>query len=79
MFLIASEDNPNGLTKSPALAVEDLNDNLLLDNFGPSTFASANEIIADEENDAKIWSDVIQSIKNWQMNKLMHDKRKISR
>ena len=79
MFLIASEDNPNGLTKSPALAVEDLNDNLLLDNFGPSTFASANEIIADEENDAKIWSDVIQSIKNWQMNKLIHDKRKISR
>ena len=79
MSLIASEDNPNGLTKSPALAVEDLNDNLLLDNFGPSTFASANEIIADEENDAKIWSDVIQSIKNWQMNKLIHDKRKISR
>ena len=79
MSLTASEDNPNGLTKSPALAVEDLNDNLLLDNFGPSTFASANEIIADEENDAKIWSDVIQSIKNWQMNKLIHDKRKISR
>ena len=52
---------------------------LLLDNFGPGTFASAEEITSDEENDAKLWSDIIQSIKNWQMSKLIHDKRKLNR
>ena len=63
---------------SPAFDVENLNDDLFLDNFGQSTFASVKEILADEENDTKIWNDVIQSIKDWQMNETMYDRSKIS-
>ena len=84
----ASKDNNNGfrssadtahpvnsLTKSPILA-KDLNEKLLLENFGPGTFASAEEIAADEENDAKLWFDLIQSMEIWQNNKFIRDKRK---
>ena len=65
------------MTKSPILA-KDLNEKLLLENFGPGTFASAEEIAADEENDAKLWFDLIQSMEIWQNNKLIRDKRKRS-
>ena len=63
------------MTKSPILA-KDLNEKLLLENFGPGTFASAEEIAADEENDAKLWFDLIQSMEIWQNNKFIRDKRK---
>ena len=75
----AADTNPvNSLTKSPSsiLDSKDLNEKLLLENFGPGTFASAEEIAADEENDAKLWFDLIQSMEIWQNNKLIRAKRK---
>ena len=75
----AADTHPvNSLTKSPSsiLDSKDLNEKLLLENFGPGTFASAEEIAADEENDAKLWFDLIQSMEIWQNNKLIRAKRK---
>ena len=72
-----SKNNNNDLTKS--IFAEDLTENnLLLDNFGPGSFASSEELASDEENDAKLYNDVIQSIKDWQIRKIIRDKRKLS-
>jgi hypothetical protein len=49
---------------------------LLMDDFGPTTFASSNEIAEDEENDAKLWIDVVESIRQWQQNKYLKHRRR---
>ena len=43
----------------------------LLETFGPGTFATPEEIASDEENDAKLWVDIVQSIKQWQQSKVI--------
>jgi hypothetical protein len=49
---------------------------LLMDDFGPTTFSSSNEIAEDEENDAKLWIDVVESIRQWQQNKYLKHRRR---
>ena len=50
---------------------------LLLNDFGPSSFNSHLEE-PDEENDVQLWLDAIESIKEWQENKLLKQKLKLS-
>ena len=42
----------------------------LMEAFGPGTFSTPEEMASDEENDAKLWVDIVESIKNWQQNKV---------
>jgi len=43
----------------------------LLEAFGPGTFATLEEMASDEENDAKLWTDIVESIKDWQQSKVI--------
>ena len=48
----------------------------LLETFGPGSFATPEEIASDEENDAKLWMDMLQSIQQWQRNKILKEQNK---
>lgn len=51
---------------------------LLLSDFGPSSFDGHQEELEDEENDVQLWLDAIESIKEWQENKILKQKLKLS-
>ena len=48
---------------------------LFLDTFGPGTFATPEEIEADEANDAQLYLDMVESIRVWQRNKQLRHHR----
>ena len=52
-------------------SIQEEDKSLLLENFGPGTFASPEEIASDEKNDAKLWLDIVESIKEWQQQKFL--------
>ena len=47
-------------------------ENLLLETFGPGTFATPEEVASDEANDDQLYYHMVESIRIWQRNKRRH-------
>ena len=68
------DDKP--LFDDDLLDSNEIQDSILLGKFG-ATFANPDEFASDEENDGKLWLDIVQSIKQWQENKIRKLRRKL--
>ena len=79
-ILVSAIESEDLSDKSAAALFEDdlLNEiqEPILDTFG-THFVSPEEVASDEENDGKLWVDIVQSIKQWQENKVRKLRRKL--